>query len=130
MRRSKVFLHIAIACAALCCTRMTPGQQAATDSIDGNWIVTFTIEGQTVSGQMSFQAHGDKLDGNMETKHTERGVLTGGAWSHNKLSGIYVFQGHDAIAIAGEFREGKLIGVFQTEGRDGKWDAVPAGSER
>ena len=126
MKPSRIVLQIAIACAALCCTTIVRGQPPATDSIDGDWTVTFTIQGQTVSGQMRFEAHGEKLGGSVETKHTGQGALVGGAWSHSKLSGIYVFEGHEAIAIAGEFREGKLAGVFRTEGLDGKWEAVQA----
>lgn len=107
-------------------------QEAESDSINGPWTVTFTIQvsekqAQTVSGQMIFRADGEKLSGSVETQHTGPGTLNGGAWSHNKLSGIYVFESHEAIAIAGEFRDGKLAGVFRTEGLDGKWEAVPAG---
>ena len=130
MKRSKIVLQIAIACAAPCCTTIVLGQRPATDSVDGEWTVTFTIQGQTVSGQMRFQARGEKLGGSVETKHTGQGALIGGAWSHNKLSGIYVFEGHEAIAIAGEFRGGRLTGVFRTEGMDGKWEAVQAGIQR
>ena len=129
MRRNKVVLQIVAACMGLCCTAIVLAQHATTDAIDGKWIVTFTIVGQTVSGQMTFQAQGNKLGGSVETKHTGQGALNGGAWSHNKLSGIYVFEGHEAIAIAGEFREGKLAGVFRTEGMDGKWEAVRAGAQ-
>ena len=129
MRRNKVLLGIAIVCAALWCCPIAPGQDATTGSINGNWTVTFTIQGQTVSGQMSFQASGEKLDGSVETKHTGRGKLNGGAWSHNKISGIYVFESHEAIAIAGEIREGNLAGVFRTEGLDGKWEAVPMATQ-
>lgn len=128
-------LRIAIACAALWCA-VALGQNATAHngkvqettpgSIDGQWTATFTIEGQTVSGQMTFRADGEKLGGNLETKHTGQGTLNGGAWSHNKMSGIYVFESHEAVAIAGELRDGKLAGVFRTEGRDGKWEAVPA----
>jgi len=52
--------------------------------------------------------------------------LQGGAWSHNKLTGICVFDKHEAIALAGELRDGKLAGTFRTEGMDGKWEAVRA----
>ena len=128
MRRNKVVVRIAIACVALCVTAIGLGQQATSNStansIDGKWTVTFTVQGQTVSGQMTFHAAGEKLGGNVETQHTGQGALMGGAWSHNKLSGIYVFEGHEAIAIAGELRGGKLAGVFQTEGMDGHWEAV------
>jgi len=129
MRHNKVLVEIAIACAALWYCPIALGQNATTDSLNGIWTVTFTIQGQTVSGQMSFQTHGEKLDGSVETKHTGRGKLNGGAWSHNKISGIYVFESHEAIAIAGEFKEGNLAGVFRTEGLDGKWEAVPTGPQ-
>lgn len=133
MRYNKLVLQIA-ACAALCCSAIAPGQNAPvqdakSDSINGAWTVTFAIQGQTVSGQMTFQAHGEKLGGSVETKHTGQGTLNGGAWSHNKLSGIYLFEAHEAIAIAGELREGKLAGVFRTEGLDGKWEAVRADAQ-
>lgn len=126
MRRDKVVLQIAIVCAALCCTGIALDQSGTTDSIDGDWTVTFMVQGQSVSGRMGFQAHGEKLGGSVETQHTGQGTLSGGEWSHNKLSGIYVFPEHEAIAIAGELRDGKLAGVFYTEGRDGKWEAVRA----
>jgi hypothetical protein len=149
MRHYKALLQIAIACAALGCCAVAPGQngtaqngtaqkapvqnesvqKAAPDSINGTWTVTFTIQGQTVSGQMTFQADGEKLSGTVETEHTGHGTLKGGAWLQNKLSGIYVFESHQAIAIAGEFREGKLAGVFRTEGLDGKWEAVPGSAQ-
>ena len=98
-------------------------QQSRTDSIDGNWTVTFTVQGQKVAGSMMFHGDRKKLTGTVETQHTGRGTLTGGAWTQNKLSGIYVFQGHEAIAIAGELRNGKLAGTFRTEGMDGTWQA-------
>ncbi len=101
-------------------------QEATPGLITGRWTVTFTVQGQTVSGEMTFRTRGEKLDGNVETKHTGRGTLQGGAWSQDKISGIYVFESHQAIAIAGELREGKLAGVFRTEGLDGKWEALPA----
>lgn len=129
MKPSKVFLQIAITCTVLCCATIALGRQSATDSIDGRWTVTFTIQGQAVSGEMMFQAHGEKLDGSVKTEHTGEGTLKGGAWSQNKLTGIYVFEQHQAIAIAGESREGKLRGVFSTEGMDGKWEAVRANSQ-
>lgn len=120
----------AVACAVLCCAAMAAGQNAAEDPIDGRWTVTFTIQGQTVSGQMTFHAEDERLAGTVETDHTGQGKLNGGAWSHRKVSGIYVFENHEAIAIAGELRNGKLAGVFRTEGMDGKWEAVRAQAGR
>ena len=134
MRHNKIVFRMAAACATLCCSAITlgqtaPGQTSTPDSINGAWTVTFLVQGQTVSGQMTFQAHGEKLGGSVETNHTGKGTLNGGAWSHNKLSGIYTFEGHESIAIAGELREGKLAGVFRTEGMDGKWEAVRADAQ-
>ena len=129
MRIGAGFVRIWMAFAVLSCTTTALTQHAANDSVDGTWSVTFAIQGQTVSGQMSFHAHGEKLDGSMETQHTGHGALRGGAWSHNELSGIYVFKEHDAVAIAGELRDGKLAGVFRTEGGDGKWEAVRPSSQ-
>ena len=117
-----------IAGAVLCWSVAALGQAAATDGIDGNWTVTFTVQGQTVSGQMAFHAQGEKLSGTVESAHTGRGTLSGGAWVHQKLSGICVFENHDAIAVAGELRDGKLAGTFETEGMNGTWEAVRAGA--
>lgn len=123
---SSIVKTIGIWGAVLCCALVAIAQPAATDSIEGNWIVTFTIQGQTVQGQMAFHTDGDKLSGTVETAHTGRGTLQGGAWSHNKMTGICVFEKHEAIALAGELRDGKLAGTFRTEGMDGKWEALRA----
>ena len=143
MRHYKLILRIVTACAALGCCTTALGQNAADqngttqtapaqkssvlpNSINGPWTVTFTVQGQSVSGQMTFKADGEKLGGTVDTEHTGHGTLKGGAWLQNKLSGIYVFESHQGIAIAGEFKEGKIAGVFETEGMNGKWEAVPA----
>ena len=134
----KLLLRMAATCALLWCAVAlgqnanvpnSSAQKTTPSSIDGQWTVTFTIQGQSVSGLMNFQAHGEKLGGKLETEHTGPGTLNGGTWSHNKISGIYVFQSHEAVAIAGELREGKLAGVFRTEGLNGKWEAVPASAQ-
>ncbi|HEV2278021.1 MAG TPA: hypothetical protein VGS02_07585 [Acidobacteriaceae bacterium] len=117
---------VAMAGAVLCWSVAALAQGAATDSIDGNWTVTFTVQGQTVSGQMAFHAQGEKLSGTVESAHTGRGILSGGAWMYQKLSGICVFEQHDAIALAGEMRDGKLAGTFETEGMNGTWEATRA----
>ena len=112
-----------MAIAVLCCAFAALAQSAPGPSIDGDWTVTFTVQGQTVPGHMTFHADGDKLTGTVETEHTGRGTLQGGAWTHDKLTGICVFERHEAIALAGELRDGKLSGAFQTEGMNGKWEA-------
>jgi len=118
--------RIGIVVAVLCYALIAFAHRAAAGPIDGDWTVTFTIEGQTVKGQMTFHADGDELSGTVETAHTGRGRLQGGAWSHNKLTGIYVFENHEAIALAGELRDGRLAGTFRSEGMDGKWEALRA----
>ena len=128
VKRSRMMRAVAIAGAVLCWSVAALAQTAATDGIDGNWTVTFTVQGQTVSGQMAFHAQGEKLSGTVESAHTGRGTLSGGAWVHQKLSGICVFEQHDAIAVAGELRDGKLAGTFETEGMNGTWEAVRAGA--
>ena len=129
MSHNKIVSLIALAGVTLCCSAIALGKDATTDWIDGKWVVTFTVQGQEVSGQMTFQAHGDKLGGTVETKHTGLGTLNGGAIASTKLSGIYVFDQHEAIAIAGEFKQGTLAGVFRTEGFDGKWEAHRADAQ-
>ena len=130
MRRSR--MAVWMAGAVLCCSLAAVAQGAAKDSsangsIEGNWTVTFSVQGQTVSGTMAFHAEGEKLSGTVETTHTGRGALRGGAWLHGKMSGVCVFEQHEAIALAGELRDGKLAGTFRTEGMDGTWEAVRAG---
>ena len=144
MRRYNLLLRIVIVCAALCCCVVSVGQNGTDEklpvqnapvrkttpgSINGLWTVTFTVQGRNVSGQMTFRADGEKLDGTVDTQHTGQGTLHGGAWLQNKLSGIYVFESHQAIAIAGEFKDGKIAGVFETEGMNGIWEAVPASAQ-
>lgn len=126
VKRSRMMRAVAMAGAVLCWSVAALAQGAATDSIDGNWTVTFTVQGQTVSGQMAFHAQGEKLSGTVESAHTGRGILSGGAWMYQKLSGICVFEQHDAIALAGEMRDGKLAGTFETEGMNGTWEATRA----
>ena len=134
VKRSRMMRAVAMAGAVLCWSVAAVGQSATADSskdsskdsIEGNWTVTFTVQGQTVSGQMAFHAQGEKLSGTVESAHTGRGTLSGGAWMHQKLSGICVFEQHDAIALAGELRDGKLAGTFETEGMNGTWEATRA----
>ena len=64
----------------------------------------------------------------MAAEEESKGAKMERVGSHNKLSGIYAFEENDAIAIAGEFRGGKLAGVFRSEGVDGKWEAVRTAS--
>ena len=127
MRSSRAMRAVCIAGAVLCWSLAAPAQPAAQNSIDGDWTVTFTVQGQTVSGEMAFHAHGEKLSGTVKTAHTGRGRLEGGAWIHEKLAGICVFEKHEAIALAGELRDGKLAGTFRTEGMGGTWEAVRSG---
>jgi len=123
---SRIVKTIGISGAVLYCALVVLDQPAAPASIEGDWTVTFTIQGQTVPGRMAFHADGDKLSGTVETTHTGRGTLQGGAWLQNKVTAICVFENHEAIALAGELRDGKLAGTFRTEGMDGTWEALRA----
>lgn len=129
MKSSRIIETVGIVAAVLCCSLAALAQRAAaTDSIDGDWTVTFTVQGQTLSGQMVFHAHGEKLSGMVQTDHTGRGALRGGTWFHEKMAGVCVFEKHEAIALAGELRDGKLAGTFRTGGIDGTWEATRTGA--
>ena len=50
--------------------------------------------------------------------------LTDGKFAASKLSATCVFDRHESIALMGELQGEKLVGTFQTEGREGKWEAT------
>ena len=117
----------ALACTMLLVSVMAPAQhRSSSDSIAGEWKITFTIAGQTASGTIAFHVDGNKLMGRVETAHTGAGTLQEGSWSEGKLSAKCVFEKHESIALAGELKDGKLSGTFHTEGMDGTWEATPA----
>lgn len=124
----KVSAMIALASAALMCSAMALTQSGpeASSAINGKWTVSFTIQGQTVSGELAFHAQGEKLTGTVDTQHTGHGTLEDGKWTNNKLAATCTFEKHESIALAGELKDGELSGTFHTEGMDGVWQAVRA----
>ena len=125
--RSYKFALVALACGLLTASAVAQHRTGKLDSIAGDWTITFTVQGQTVSGKLWFRVEGDKLSGTVETAHTGPGTLQG-KWANNKLSATCVFEKHESIALAGELKDGKLSGTFHTEGRDGAWEATRAGN--
>ena len=103
-----------------------PQHGSKSESIAGEWAITFTIAGQTASGTITFAVDGDKLTGNVDSHHTGPGTLENGKWSNGKLSAKCVFEKHESIALDGEFKDGKLSGTFHTEGMEGTWEATRA----
>src|SRR5438309_1486538 len=104
MKNRRTFAILVVLCGAL--AAMAAAQHVRAKSIDGNWTVSFTIQGQTVTGAMAFQTEGEKLTGTVETQHTGPGKLEHGTWASNKLSASCIFEKHEEIDISGELKDG------------------------
>jgi hypothetical protein len=127
MVKIKVAAIIVMVSALVCSAMALPRQDnQRPNAIDGRWSVSFTIQGQTVNGDLTFQAEGEKLTGTVDSQHTGHGTLKDGKWANNKLSATCSFEKHESITLAGELKDGKLSGTFHTEGMDGAWEAVRA----
>jgi len=96
----------------------------ASGSVAGEWNISFTVQGQTVSGTMVLAVEGETVKGTVETQHTGPGKLQDGKFAASKLTATCVFERHEAMAMMGEVQGGKLVGTFRTEGREGKWEAT------
>lgn len=128
MKSIRTSAIIALLIGALAFIAVAVAQPSGANSIDGDWIVSFTIPGsQTVSGRMTLQTAGGKLTGTIETEHTGPGKLEQGTWAKRQMSATCVFEKHENITITGELRSGKLSGIFRTEGMKGTWQAVRTG---
>ena len=127
--RSNRFMAVAMVCLvwAASSAALPQHETAAEDSINGDWKITFTLPGgQSASGTIAFRVEGNRLTGTVETAHTGPGTLQDGKWDHGKFTTTCVFEKHESIALAGEFKDGKLAGTFHTEGMDGTWEAARA----
>ena len=82
---------------------------------DSNWDAHFS------SGSRNPDRYCRKPD------HTGPGKLQGGKFAAKKLSVTCVFEQHESIVLAGELQGEKLVGTFQTEGREGTWEATRPG---
>ncbi len=118
----------ALICSALALPYIVFGQQSASPtepSVDGDWVITFQAQGQSVSGNLHFTADGARLTGTVETAHTGPGTVQNGTWSQQKISATLVFEKHEAVLLEGELKsDGTLAGDYHTEGRTEKWQAV------
>ena len=96
----------------------------ASGGVKGDWVVTFTIAGQTIDGTISLDVNGKTLNGTVDSVHTGKGMITDGTFENNKLNCTLKFEKHESIALNGEFKDDKLSGTFATEGMTGTWSAV------
>lgn len=128
MKNTRTSAIVALLIGALAFIAVAVAQPSGANSIDGDWIVSFTLPGgQTVSGRMTLQAVGGELTGTVETEHTGPGKLEQGTWAMRQMSATCVFKKHEDITITGKLKNGKLSGIFRTEGRKGTWQAARAG---
>ena len=93
------------------------------DSVSGNWNITFKMGEHTGEGTMSLKLDGDKVTGTVETAHTGTGTLSNGTFKDGKLSLTANFEKHESINFTGEIKDGKIVGEFATEGMTGTWAA-------
>jgi hypothetical protein len=128
MKKIRTSAIVALLISALALVAPAVAQPSSPNSIDGDWIVSFTLQGnQTVSGRMTLQVVGRELTGTVETEHTGPGKLEQGTWTARQMSATCVFETHENINITGELKGRKLSGGFRTEGMKGTWQAVRAG---
>lgn len=93
------------------------------DSVSGNWNITFKMGEHVGEGKMTLTLNGDKVTGTVETAHTGPGTLSSGTYKDGKLSFTADFATHESIKFSGEIKDGKIQGEFATEGMTGTWAA-------
>lgn len=122
---SRIVIGIVLALELLVAGCLASAQQGSpTGSIAGEWNITFSVQGQTASGTLTLAVQGETLTGTIETHHTGPGKLEDGKFAAKKLSATCVFERHESIVLTGELQGEKLVGSFQTEGREGTWEAT------
>jgi hypothetical protein len=128
---SRIAIGIVLALQLLLAGSVASAQQSTQppSSIAGEWNITFRVQGQTASGTLTLAVQGETLTGKVETHHTGPGKLQNGKFAAKKLSVTCVFEQHDSIALTGELQGEKLVGTFQTEGREGTWEATRTGKD-
>lgn len=95
---------------------------ASSDSISGDWDVSFEVEGTTTPATFDLKLDGEKVTGKVHSAHTGPGTISG-TWANNKLGITMEFKTHESIALTGELQDGKLSGDFRTEGFVSRWRA-------
>jgi hypothetical protein len=118
-----VALMAGVCSAAFSVPLQQKSSQDKTDSISGEWDVSFELQGTTVPGTFKLKLDGDKVTGTAESAHTGVGTLSNGSWVDNKLKFTLDFAAHESIAVTGRLKDGELLGEFTTEGMQGKWVA-------
>jgi hypothetical protein len=94
------------------------------DLISGEWDVSFKVQGQVTPATFTLKLEGDKVTGSAYSEHTGEGTIRDGSWKDQKLSFTLDFKKHESIVIIGSLKDGKLAGVFRTEGFEAPWEAV------
>jgi hypothetical protein len=125
---SRQVVLVILALGLMLASSVATAQQGARPSgaIAGEWNITFMVQGQTVPGTLVLAVAGETVTGTVETQHTGPGKLQDGKFAASKLSATCVFERHESIALKGELQGEKLVGTFQTEGREGQWEATRA----
>ena len=124
MKTEKVAAIICSALALPCVVLAQPSASPTGPSIDGDWVITFQAQGQSVSGNLHFKTDGDQVTGTVETAHTGPGTVKNGKWSQEKISATFVFEKHEDVSLEGRLNaDGTLAGDYHTEGRTEKWQA-------
>jgi hypothetical protein len=95
-----------------------------TDSVSGEWHITFKMGEHTGEGTMTLKLDGEKVTGTIETAHTGPGTLSNSTYKDGKLSFTADFAKHESINFTGEVKDGKIQGEFATEGMTGTWAAT------
>ena len=117
----------AVICSALALPCVVFGQPSPSPngpSIDGDWVITFQAQGQSVSGNLHFKTDGERVTGTVETAHTGPGTVQNGKWSKQKITVTFVFEKHEDVSLEGHLNaDGTLAGDYHTEGRTENWQA-------
>jgi len=93
------------------------------DLISGNWNTSLVAAGNsTFTLTMKLKLEKDKVTGSYESTHVGSGKISKGTWAANKLS-LTLETNHGPITLAGELKQGKLSGKFNSGPMQGTWQA-------
>lgn len=93
------------------------------DLISGNWDASLVAAGNsTFTLTMMLKLEKDKVTGSYESTHVGSGKISKGTWAANKLS-LTLETNHGPITLAGELKQGKLNGKFNSGPMQGSWQA-------
>lgn len=93
------------------------------DLISGNWNTSLVAAGNsTFTLTMKLKLEKDKVTGSYESTHVGSGKISKGTWAANKLN-LTLETNHGPITLAGELKQGKLAGKFNSGPMQGTWQA-------